>query len=108
MVRKTKRKINNKTARSMMTWSHYRFRETLKFHCQKRGVRLHIVTEEYTSKTCSKCGKIHSKLGGNKVFTCPDCGHKIIRDWNGAVNIALKTLSSQKGRLDSTELHDIC
>lgn len=108
MVRKTKRKLNSKTARNMMTWSHYRFEQTLKFQCEKRGVRLHIITEEYTSKTCSKCGKIHPKLGGKKIFKCPHCDHVIPRDFNGAINIAFKTLSSWKGRLDSAEAHGIC
>ena len=108
MVKKTKRKLNSKTARNMLTWSHYRFEQTLKFYCQKRGVRLHLITEEYTSKTCSKCGHIHFKLGSNKHFKCPDCGHSIPRDFNGAINIALKTLSFEKGRLDSAELHDAC
>lgn len=108
MVKKTKRKLNSKTARNMMTWSHYRFEQTLKFHCEKRGVRLHIITEEYTSKTCSKCGEIHSKLGSNKMFKCPHCDHKIPRDFNGAINIAFKTLSTWKGRLGSAESHDIC
>ncbi|WP_446342318.1 zinc ribbon domain-containing protein [Coleofasciculus chthonoplastes] len=46
----------------------------------------------YTSKTCSKCGNIHTKLGGNKQFVCPSCGHAIGRDINGAFNILLKAL----------------
>ena len=107
MVKKTKRKLNSKSARNMLTWSHYRFEQTLKFHCQKRGVRLHLITEEYTSKTCSKCGEIYPKLASNKVFKCPHCEHVIPRDFNGAINIAFKTLSIRKGRLDSAESHNI-
>ncbi|MGI0480382.1 zinc ribbon domain-containing protein [Geminocystis sp. CENA526] len=49
-----------------------------------------------------------SKLGSNKIFKCPHCSHKVLRDWNGAINIAFKTLSPWKGRLDSAEAHDIC
>jgi len=29
------------------------------------------VTEEYISKTCTRCGHIHAKLGGSKKFKCP-------------------------------------
>lgn len=94
MVVKKRRKIRSKTARSMLTWSHYRFKQTLKFHALKRGVNVHDVTEEYTSKTCSKCGHVHSKLGGNKHFKCPNCGHRIDRDWNGAINILIKSLNA--------------
>jgi putative transposase len=93
MVVKKKRKIRSKTARNMLTWSHYRFKKTLKFHALKRDCVVHDVTEEYTSKTCSKCGHVHEKLGGNKKFKCPSCGHQLPRDWNGAINIFIKSLN---------------
>src|SRR6185312_2900483 len=37
--------------------------------------RVVICTEEYTSKTCGFCSSsyIHKKLGGSKVFCCPQC-----------------------------------
>jgi putative transposase len=95
MVVKKKRKITSKTARNMLTWSHYRFKQTLKFHALKRGCVIHDVTEEYTSKTCSKCGHVHEKLGGNKKFKCPSCGHSLPRDWNGAINIFIKSLTKK-------------
>ncbi|MUG93380.1 transposase [Scytonema sp. UIC 10036] len=93
MIVKKRRKLNSKTARNMLTWSHYRFKQTLKFHALKRDCVVHDVTEEYTSKTCSKCGHIHEKLGGNKKFKCPNCNHEISRDWNGAINIFIKSIN---------------
>jgi putative transposase len=94
MVLKSTRKLRSKTARNMLTWSHYRFKQTLKHHAIKRGCIVVDVTEEYTSKTCSKCGQVHSKLGGNKTFKCPnpECNHIMDRDKNGAFNILLKAL----------------
>lgn len=94
MVYRAKRKINSKTARNLLTWSHYRFKQTLLFQAEKRGSQVIETTEEYTSKTCSKCGHVHSSLGGAKVFKCPKCGHKIGRDVNGSINIFLKTIST--------------
>ncbi|MGB7710177.1 MAG: zinc ribbon domain-containing protein, partial [Microcoleus sp.] len=32
------------------------------------------------------------KLSGSKVFKCPECGHILDRDQNGAFNILLKAL----------------
>ncbi|MBR8826949.1 MAG: transposase [Gomphosphaeria aponina SAG 52.96 = DSM 107014] len=32
------------------------------------------------------------KTSGNKKFKCPECGHTLPRDWNGAFNILLKAL----------------
>ncbi len=92
MVCKAKRKINKKSARAMMTLSHYQFKQTLKHQATKYGSSVVDVTEEYTSKTCSKCGHIHQKLGGCKKYVCPSCGHSIPRDVNGAINIMLKAL----------------
>jgi len=101
MVKKGKRRLATKTARAMVTLSHYKFKQTLKHQAAKHGCIVVDVTEEYTSKTCSKCGHIHKKLGGNKRFTCPSCGHKLDRDLNGAFNILLKALrdTSQTGIL---------
>lgn len=103
MVVKKKRKITSKTARNMLTWSHYRFKQTLKFHALKRGCVVHDVTEEFTSKTCSKCGHVHEKLGGNKKFKCPNCGHSLPRDWNGAINIFIKSLNDLVNASTSVE-----
>ncbi|CAG8723819.1 1168_t:CDS:2, partial [Dentiscutata heterogama] len=53
MVLKNKRKIRSKTARMMLTWSHYRFRMFL-HHKAREFVSCKVIecTEEYTSKTC--------------------------------------------------------
>ncbi|NEP81069.1 MAG: transposase [Okeania sp. SIO3B3] len=89
---KKKRKLNSKTVRQMLNWAHYRFKQTLKFHGLKRGATVIDVTEEYTSKTCTKCGHVHQNLGGSKHFKCPHCGHSMPRDWNGALGIFIKAL----------------
>ena len=93
MTKKNKRKIRTKTARQMLTWSHYRFKQVLKYKAELSGCHVIDVTEEFTSKTCTKCGHVHQKLGGSKVFKCPECGHKLKRDFNGALGIMLKALS---------------
>jgi putative transposase len=92
MVAKAKRKIRSKTARAMLTWAHYRFQLTLKHQAELTGSMVVDVTEEYTSKTCTHCGHVHAKLGGSKIFRCPECGFTLPRDWNGAFGIFLKAL----------------
>ncbi len=92
MVAKKKRKLKSKSARAMMTWAFYEFSQTLQHLCNRYGSRLVRVTEEYTSKTCTKCGHVHTKLGGNKKFICPNCGYEIKRDFNGALGIFFKAL----------------
>lgn len=92
MVVKSKRKLSSKSARSMMTWAFYKFSQTLGHLCNRYGSRLVRVTEEFTSKTCTSCGHVHYKLGGSKIFKCPNCGYEIPRDFQGALGILLKAL----------------
>lgn len=90
MVRRASRRINSKAVRAMLTWAHYRFRQRLLNRCRRANCSVAVVTEEYTSKTCGKCGEIHDKLGPNKRFVCPTCAHDVDRDRNAARNILLK------------------
>ena len=91
MVKRAKRKINSKTARAMLTWSHYRFKCFLKSKCEEFNKVLLIVNEAYTSKTVSWNGRINYSLGGSKVVK--DKVHCIPRDINGARNIWVKSVS---------------
>lgn len=92
MVVKKQRKLKNKTARAMMTWAFYQFSQILEHLCYRYGSKLVRITEEYTSKTCTKCGHVHRKLGSSLNFKCPECGYQIPRDFNGAVGIFLKAM----------------
>lgn len=94
MVVRNKRRIRSKTARAMLTWSHYSFKQRLLHKCKEYPeCHVQVVNESYTSKTCGACGHIHYKLGGSKVFTCPSCRGKFDRDVNGARNILIRFLT---------------
>ncbi|NEO66734.1 MAG: transposase, partial [Moorea sp. SIO4G2] len=98
MVVKSARKLNKKTARNLLTWSHYKFRQHLIQMADRNDVKVVLVNESYTSKTCPQCGHIHERLGGNKKFQCPKCGFSLPRDWNGARNIMIRALSATTTR----------
>jgi len=94
MVKKGQRKIDSKTARGMLTWSHYAFRQMLKAKAELfPWVKVIECDEAYTSKTCGNCGSLHHKLGSAKVFRCPSCTYVADRDINAARNILLRYLS---------------
>jgi putative transposase len=94
MVSKRQRKINSKTARKMLAWSHYRFKTQLMNKAREySNCRLIICGEEYTSQTCSECGYLHRKIGGSKKFKCSGCNQESDRDFNAARNILLKNMS---------------
>ena len=94
MIKKGSRKIRNKTARSMVTWSHYSFRQKLISKSRETPwCKVIFTTEEYTSKTCGRCGELNHNLGGKKEFSCNSCKTVIDRDYNGARGIALLVLT---------------
>jgi putative transposase len=97
MIRRGQRRIRSKTARAMCTLSHYRFQRRLIDKAREYPwCRVVIVSEAYTSKTCGRCGKIHAKLGGNKVFRCPSCQLECDRDKHAARNILLRYLTTSR------------
>ena len=95
-ILKNNKKINRKTKRILSALSHGAFLETLKYKAKLNGNKLIICTEEFTSKTCGKCGTLNEKLNGKKIFSCSKCGYIEDRDINGARNILLKTLGKMQ------------
>ncbi len=94
MVSRGGRKINSKTCRNMLTWSHYAFRALLKAKAELYPWVMDIeCNEAYTSKTCGGCGVLNHKLGGSKTFRCTSCGYIADRDINAARNILVRFLS---------------
>ena len=85
------RKLHSKTARSMLTFAHYRFKQFLKAKAEEYSANVVEVSEAYTSKTCSYCGKIHN-IGSKKLLKC-SCNARIDRDINGARGILLRALT---------------
>ena len=92
--------LNHKSKRMLGILRHYNFRQRLEYKAKITGSKVYFVDESYTSKTCSKCGKLNYKLKGNKTFKCGNCSLEIDRDVNGARNILNKNW-----KVLSTELH---
>lgn len=68
-TRRRSRVINNKTARGMLNWGHFRFRQLLLSKSREYpSCKVVICDEHYTSKTCGACGFVYRDLGGRKVF----------------------------------------
>jgi transposase len=51
-----------------------------------------LVTEEYTTMTCGKCGFLKKNIGKNKVYNCDKCNSIFDRDFNAARNILIKNI----------------
>ena len=92
MVKKSNRKIGKKSVRQMLTWRHFTFRQRLLLSSKDTDTKIHVLGEEYTSKTCSNCMNINYTLGGSKTYKCKKCKVILDRDVNGARNIFLKNV----------------
>ena len=91
MVVKSSRTIRAKSVRQILSWSHYRFEQFLKYKARETGQLVVDVKEAYTSKTVSWTGEIIPNLGGRKVIKGSD-DLKMDRDLNGARGIFLRAL----------------
>ncbi len=91
MTRRAGRKIRSKTARMMLSFRHYEFKQRLIWKAWQRGALVLEVNEAYTSKTCSWDGSVEQKLGGRAVIR-DESGFGMDRDVNGARGIFLRAL----------------
>ena len=81
---------NHKLAKSLGDVSFSKFNEILEYKAKYNGVSITRADRFYpSSKTCSHCGSIKSKLGlSQRTFICDDCGYTIDRDLNASINLA--------------------
>jgi len=87
-----KKNLIKKVRREVNIYSHYTFKcrmkDKLDLYFNKQLI---TTTEEYTSKTCTRCGNIDNNLGAKKIYKCDKCNMTLDRDYNGARNIFIKT-----------------
>lgn len=74
---------------------HDEFLSKLSQKCKKLNIKLVIMDESYTTKTCGYCGIINKKITlSDRIFNCVDKScqiQNIDRDYHAARNIFLKT-----------------
>ena len=86
-------KLRSKTARAMLTWAHYRFKNTLNHLAVVSQSRVVDVNEAYTSKTCSVCGHVQ-EIGSRENWVCASCQTAHDRDYNASRGIFIKSCDS--------------
>lgn len=93
---KLTKKLNRTSNFNILNLQHYAFKERLRLKCSELDSKLIDCTEEYTSKTCTRCGEMNDNLGSSETFKCSGCKLVIDRDVNGARNIYLKMECTNK------------
>lgn len=85
--------LGSKVTRSILSLSHGKFQERLRYFATKTQRYYLVSCEGYTTKTCGRCGNIQ-EMQGDKVYNCKSCSASIDRDVNGARNLCLRTLTT--------------
>ena len=95
---------NHHLAKVISDVSFYELRRQLEYKTAKTGAKLHVIDRWYpSSKTCSNCGSVKTKLSlKERTYKCEHCGLVIDRDLNAAINImvagsAPETLNAHGG-----------
>jgi len=92
-----KKNIHKQVKKDIINVSHGKFRNMLINKAREYPwCKIRIVSEEYTTQTCGKCGILNKKVGSKKIFKCNECKYTIGRDINGARNILIKYLTESK------------
>ena len=80
---------NHKLAESIQELNFGEFRRMLEYKAKWYSRYLVFIDRFYpSSKTCNECGYVNKTLKlSDRVWTCPDCGKIIERDYNAALNI---------------------
>ena len=90
---RARRTVSSPTVRAIMVLSHYKFKVLLKYKMERAGGRLIECGEEFTSKTCSRCGCVKGDLGRCETFKCRSCSFTHDRDVNAAKNIFITNIA---------------
>jgi len=82
-------------------WPHGQFVRYMSYKARQYGMRVEQIPEEYSTRTCSRCGEVMKSAPRGRVYTCPGCGAVIHRDVNGASNICSRASYGAYGKVQA-------
>jgi transposase len=84
--------LTGSTKRLLQMESHGKLIRRLQEKAEEKGVKIELVTEFMTTKTCSSCFTINDPKA-NKIYKCSECNSKCDRDMNASKNIYMQVIS---------------
>ncbi|MEG6565617.1 transposase [Thermoanaerobacterium saccharolyticum] len=80
---------NKKLSKSIQEQLFYEFKKQMEYKCAWNNIKFILADRFYpSSKTCSNCGSIKTKLSlSERTFRCNECGYEIDRDLNASINL---------------------
>jgi len=96
-----RRGVGKRHRKRLHKWAYRDLIQKIVYKAKLNGVPIKFVDPRSTSRTCSKCGYVRSRVT-NRMFKCPKCGFQVDRDLNAARNIAKRaSLPALKGEASS-------
>jgi putative transposase len=91
-----KRVTAKKAQRARLSnWSFYQLRTFIEYKARREGVQVILVDPRNTSRECSKCHYVDkANRRTQSSFLCVRCGNSLPADYNAALNIRAKALST--------------
>lgn len=84
---------NKKGSQKLHSWAFAKLTNQITYKAMLSGIRVSVVSERYTSQTCSCCGVVRKSNRKHRgLYVCKSCGTTINADQNGARNILQKYL----------------
>jgi len=98
-----RRKVGKRHRERLHKWAYHDLISKIEYKARLNGVPVVFVDPRSTSRTCSRCGYVRSRIVG-RWFKCPKCGFQLDRDLNAARNIAKRaSLPALKGKASSPQ-----
>jgi putative transposase len=89
------RKMNQKLSQ----WARGQFEAYVRYKARRLGCTTNQIPEDFSTRTCSTCGHVHSSAPRGRVFRCPGCRATVNRDANGGANICSRAVFGAYGRV---------
>lgn len=81
---------NRHLAKAIAGQKFYEFRRQIEYKSEIYGIEFVLADRFYpSSKICNHCGSVKSDLKlSDRTYICAECGAKLDRDLNAAINLA--------------------
>jgi putative transposase len=88
-----------RTNQKLSQWARGQFERYVQYKVRRFGCTSDHLPEDYSTRTCSACGHVHTSALRGRTFRCSGCGVIVNRDANGASNICSRAVFGAYGRI---------
>ncbi len=88
-----------KTNQKLSQWARGQFERYIQYKVKRFGCTAGHMGEDFSTRTCSACGHVHSSAPRGRMFRCSGCGAIVHRDANGGANICSRAVFGAYGRV---------